>query len=52
MIGGPKKSDLTLEGIRVLQMLINKYGMTEDKALQLMKDGGPALAVALLSITG
>jgi len=52
VIGGPKKLDLTVEGLRVLQMLVSKYGMSEDKALQLMKDGGAALAVALLAITG
>jgi hypothetical protein len=44
------KTGLTVEGRRILKMLVIKYGMTEDKALQLMKDGGAALAVALLSI--
>lgn len=52
MIGGPKKLDLTPEGLRVLNMLVSKYGMAEEKALQLMKDGGLALAMALLSIAG
>lgn len=45
------KTDLTAEGRRVLKMLVAKYGMAEDKALQLLKDGGAALAVALLAIT-
>jgi hypothetical protein len=45
------KTELTAEGRRVLKMLVSKYGMTEDKALQLLKDGGAALAVAMLSIT-
>lgn len=45
---GQGKSSLTPEGLRVLQMLVTRYGMQEDKALQLLKDGGATLAMALL----
>lgn len=44
----PLKSGLSADGIRVLNLLMNRYGMTESNALQLMKDGGPALALALM----
>jgi len=46
----PLKSGLTVEGLRVLKLLVDNYGMSEPNALRLMKDGGPALAVALLAI--
>lgn len=46
----PLKSGLTADGLRILKLLMDRYGMAEVHALQLMKDGGPALAVALLAI--
>ena len=46
----PRLSDLSIDGKRVIEMLIMKYGMTKDNAMKLVTDGGAALAVALISI--
>ena len=46
------KSALTVEGRKILKMLVEKYGMQEDKATQLLSDGGLALALALCRIAG
>ena len=45
-----KASDLTMEGKRVLRLLVERYGMTELNAIKLMRDGGAPLAAALLAI--
>jgi hypothetical protein len=40
----------TVEGQKLLKVLIEKYGMTRDNAIKLMHDGGAPMAVALLFI--
>lgn len=42
------QNSLTVDGKRVLKMLVEQYGMTEQNAIRLMKDGGTSLAIALL----
>ena len=45
-----KALDLTVDGKRVLKLLVERYGMTEMNAVKLLQDGGPALAVALIAL--
>jgi hypothetical protein len=53
VIGGPRKSDLTAEGLRIFHMLTSKYGMSEDKALQLMKELlSPLMGAAVMKSQG
>ena len=40
----------TVEGQKLLKVLVEKYGMTRDNAIKLMHDGGAPMAVALLFI--
>jgi len=44
------KTNLSVDGRRVLKVLVDRYQMNETAALQLMQDGGPALALALLTL--
>lgn len=49
IVGG--KHGLTPEGTRVLKMLVEKYGMQEAHAVQLLRDGGLTLAMVLVPLT-
>ena len=44
------KKALTTDGDRVLKVLTNKYHMQQMDAVQLLMDGGPMLAVALVKL--
>jgi hypothetical protein len=44
-----KKSRLSKDGQVILNILVSEYGMTEEAATRLMRDGGTAFAVAMLS---
>jgi hypothetical protein len=47
-----KKSKLSTDGERVLQVLQREYGMTREAALRLIKDGGPMFAVSIMTRRG
>lgn len=47
-----KKSGLSKDGERILQILQREYGMTREAAVRLMRDGGPMFAVSLLTRRG
>jgi len=43
---------MSLEGKRVLRMLVEDYHMPEPDAVRFLLDGGPALSIALLQLQG
>lgn len=45
-----RKAKLTNEGERVLQILQKEYQMEREAAVRLMRDGGPMLAIALMTL--
>ena len=47
-----KKSQLSMDGKRVLQVLMREYGMTMEAATRLIKDGGPMFAVSIMTRRG
>lgn len=46
-----RKAKLTNEGERILQILQKEYQMEREAATRLMRDGGPMLAMALMTLT-
>lgn len=42
---------LTKDGHRVLTLLMDTYGMEQEKAVQLMHDGGSLFAIAMIKIS-
>lgn len=44
------KKALTSDGDRAVKLLVNKYHMQHMDAVQLLMDGGPMLAVALIKL--
>lgn len=44
------KAKLTNEGERVLQVLQKEYQMEREAAVRLLRDGGPMLAMALMTL--
>jgi hypothetical protein len=47
-----KKAKLSSDGEKVAQILQREYGMTREAATRLIRDGGPMLAVAMLTRRG
>jgi hypothetical protein len=47
-----KRSKLSTDGERVVQILLLEYGMKREAAVRLMRDGGPMFAVAMLTRSG
>jgi hypothetical protein len=43
------KAKLTGDGERVLQILQREYQMEREAAIRLMRDGGPMLALAIVT---
>ena len=40
----------TSEGEKVIKLLMTRYGMSREGAIKLLWDGGPSLAVSLLTL--
>ena len=46
-----KGQKLTKNGHKVLTLLVDKYGMEQEKAVQLMHDGGALFSIAMIKIS-